>query len=196
MRDLRRLLGFVTPYRRLAALALVLLSAVVVMDLALPASAKEGLCSASSPATPGAMLRRTRSSLVATALLVAACGEPPPPAAPAAPLVPPLPAASSAAPSSLAPAVKPSPERLAAAEDRDPAPGAQRLGRGAQLRVRDLAQRAGRGLCASAAPRRGLDRDARRGDRADVRAARTPSMAWGSRSTRPGESRWFTTAGA
>ena len=36
MRDLRRLLGFVKPYRRLAILALVMLTALVVMDLAIP----------------------------------------------------------------------------------------------------------------------------------------------------------------
>lgn len=36
MRDIRRLLGFVRPYRRLAVLALVMLCAHVVMDLAIP----------------------------------------------------------------------------------------------------------------------------------------------------------------
>ena len=36
MRDLRRLLGFVQPYRRMAIAALVLLTAMVVLDLAIP----------------------------------------------------------------------------------------------------------------------------------------------------------------
>src|SRR5512132_1582759 len=36
MRDIRRLLGFVRPYRRLAVLALLMLCALVVMDLAIP----------------------------------------------------------------------------------------------------------------------------------------------------------------
>ena len=36
MQNLRRLLGFVRPYRKLAVLALIMLSALVVMDLALP----------------------------------------------------------------------------------------------------------------------------------------------------------------
>jgi CubicO group peptidase (beta-lactamase class C family) len=63
------------------------------------------------------MIRLTRRGLVVTALLVAACGEPPPPSLPVAPVAPP-PAASSVlaptpAPTPGAP-VKPKPERLAA----------------------------------------------------------------------------------
>ncbi|MFS8065475.1 MAG: serine hydrolase domain-containing protein [Byssovorax sp.] len=60
------------------------------------------------------MLRLTRRGLVVTALLVSACGEPPPPSAPVAPL--PVPAASSVAAPAPAPGApaKPSPERLSA----------------------------------------------------------------------------------
>jgi CubicO group peptidase (beta-lactamase class C family) len=71
------------------------------------------------------MIRLTRHGLVVTALLVAACGEPPPPSLPVAPIAPP-PAASTAAAPALAPGgpVKPQPERVAANSPRTTLGGA------------------------------------------------------------------------